>query len=129
MKYVPTVTGILVPNQLANVFLGCTSQRQSACFILATNLVRLMSDYEVTLVNDNSESNFPRAVLASCLTDRLQCKRIESNETPSPDLPAHTSQQAGVLHQVQGPNRESVNREKDEHWRDVNAHTGMYSSI
>ncbi|KAH8763678.1 ubiquitin-conjugating enzyme h [Diaporthe sp. PMI_573] len=36
-------------------------ETDSACFILATNLVRLMSDYEVTLVNDNSESNFPRA--------------------------------------------------------------------
>lgn len=43
-----------------------------------------MSDYEVTLVNDNSESNCPRAVLTSCLTDWLQCKRSKANETISP---------------------------------------------
>lgn len=43
-----------------------------------------MSDYEVTLVNDNSESNYPWAVPAYCLTDRLQCKRTEANETVSP---------------------------------------------
>lgn len=59
-----------------------------------------MSDYEVTLVNDNSESNRSGAVLASCLTDWLQCKRPEANETDSPDLPAHTPEQAGILHQV-----------------------------
>lgn len=59
MKYVPLyLYGLMVPSQLANVSLGCTSQRKTACFILATNPFRLMSDYEVTLVNDNSESNF-----------------------------------------------------------------------
>lgn len=60
--------------------LGCMSQQRASSFIMETNLFRLMSDYEVTLVNDNSESNFPRAVLASCLTDWLQCKRIKANE-------------------------------------------------
>lgn len=72
--------GLVLPDQLANVSIGCMSQQRASSFIMETNPVRLMSDYEVTLVNDNSESNFPRAALASCLTDRLQCKRIEMNE-------------------------------------------------
>lgn len=38
----------------------------------------------MTLVNDNSESTRSRAVLAFCLTDRLQCKRSGANETPFP---------------------------------------------
>lgn len=90
---------------------------------------RLMSDYEVTLVNDNSESNCSRALLASCLTDWLQCKKFEANETIPPDLPAHNSEQAGILHQVQGTHRKLVTTEKDDHWRKVMAHTGMHSSI
>lgn len=91
------------------------SQQRASSFIMETNPVRLMSDYEVTLVNDNSESNFPRAALASCLTDRLQCKRTESTEALPLIPPAHTSKQAGVLHQVQGTSRKLVKREKDEH--------------
>lgn len=66
----------------------------------------------MTLVNDNSEFHYPWAVPAYCLTDRLQCKRTEANETLSPDLSAHTSKQAGVLHQIQGTHRKLVMREK-----------------
>lgn len=68
-------------------------------------------------------------MLAPCLTDRLQCKRSEANETRPPDLPAHISEQAGILHQIQGPHRKLVTIEKDEHWRRIMAHTQMHSSV
>jgi hypothetical protein len=67
-----------------------------------------MSDYEVTLVNDNSEFAFREVSIELLLTQPAASVRFPALDRTKGGVIDNLGLQAGVLRPIQGPRRKSV---------------------